>query len=638
MKEEIKNKVLELTDIVDIIGEVVDLRKRGTNYIGLCPFHQEKTPSFTVSPDKSIYKCFGCGKAGNALTFMMDYYGYSFQESLKILASKAGIRLDERKSQKNSEQTTKRDLILEILEKANQHYHNNLKTTSGKSVLTYFHNRGYKDETIKDFFLGYSINSWDNILKLLKNQGYEESLIFESGLLVKNEENGTYYDRFRGRAMFPIQDKFGKVIGFGARILTDEKDQPKYINTPQTLVYDKSKTLYGLFQAKNEIRSKKYAIMVEGYADVITLHQAGFKNTISSSGTALTSDQLAILKSYCKKIYFVYDADEAGIKATERGLELAIKKGFEIFIVILPNGEDPDSLIKKHGRTLFEKYIDDAIDFIEFIIELKQKQSNINSPSEKAELIRYLLDLITKIPDRLQHDIYISKISSSLNLTEKQLDAIYSEKNKLESKETTREVKSTIKKTEAKGEQTKVFDRENAVLKNFEEEILPEEKIILHFILKKPEILNELDKKYKILKNGLITKTAEKLFRILVQIISDGDNIAERLIDDDEIEQADKSFLLELLLKDDALINEQASSNWKDYIKGMKESESVKSLTDAYLNLEIIRIEKQLKNLKAKIKEIDFEAQKENIVIIDKLLKRKAQILKIFDSNSIGKK
>ncbi len=638
MKEEIKNKVLELTDIVDIIGEVVDLRKRGTNYIGLCPFHQEKTPSFTVSPEKSIYKCFGCGKAGNALTFMMDYYGYSFQESLKILASKVGIRLEEKKSQKNSEQTSKRDSILEILEKANEHYHNNLKTTSGKAVLSYFHNRGYKDETINEFYLGYSINSWDNILKLLKNQGYDENLIFESGLLVKNEENGTYYDRFRGRAMFPIQDKFGKVIGFGARILTDEKDQPKYINTPQTLVYDKSKTLYGLFQAKNEIRSKKYAIMVEGYADVISLHQAGFKNSISSSGTALTNDQLGILKSYCKKIYFVYDADEAGIKATERGLELAIKQGFEIFIVLLPKGEDPDSLIKKHGKTLFEKYLDEAVDFIEFIIELKQKQSNINSPTEKAELIRYLVDLVTKIPDRLQHDIYISKIASSLNLTEKQLEAIYTEKNKIEAKEKTKEAQTSAQKSETKGEQTKAFERENFSKKNLEEEILPEEKIILHFILKKPEILNELDKKYKILKHGLITNTAEKLFRILVQIISDGDNIPERLIDDQEIEQADKNFLLELLLKDDALINEQASSNWKDFIRGMKDTESIKPLTDAYLNLEIIRIEKELKNLKAKIKEIDFEEQKENIIIIDKLLKKKAQILKIFDSNSIGKK
>lgn len=638
MKEEIKNKVLELTDIVDVIGEVVDLRKRGINYIGLCPFHQEKTPSFTVSPEKSIYKCFGCGKAGNALTFMMDYYGYSFQESLKILASKAGIRLEEKKYQKNKEQTSKRDLILEILEKANEHYRNNLKTTSGKSVLSYFHNRGYKDDTINEFYLGYSINGWDNILKLLKNQGYEENLIFESGLLVKNEENGTYYDRFRGRAMFPIQDKFGKVIGFGARILTDEKDQPKYINTPQTLVYDKGKTLYGLFQAKNEIRTKKYAIMVEGYADVIALHQAGFKNSISSSGTALTNDQLSILKSYCKKIYFVYDADEAGIKATERGLELAIKQGFEIFIVLLPKGEDPDSLIKKHGKTLFAKYLDEAVDFIEFIIELKQKQSNINSPTEKAELIRYLVDLITKIPDRLQHDIYISKIASLLNLTEKQLEAIYSEKNKIEAKEKTREPQVSSLKPEPKGEQIKAFDKENAKLKNLEEEVLPEEKIILHFILNKPEILEELDKKYKILKNGLVTNSAEKLFRTLVQIIKAGENITERLIEDEEMDQTDKSFLFELLLKNDALINEQASSNWKDYIRGMKDTDSIKPLTDAYLNLEIIRIEKELKNLKARIKEIDFEEQKENIIIIDKLLKKKAQILKIFESNSFGKK
>lgn len=638
MKEEIKNKVLELTDIVEIIGEVVDLRKRGTNFIGLCPFHQEKTPSFTVSSEKSIYKCFGCGKAGNALTFMMDYYGYSFQESMKILASKAGIRLDERKSGKNDVKASKRDLILEILEKANKFYHNILNTTSGKSVLAYFHNRGYNDETINEFNLGYSLNSWDNLLKFLKNQGYDEILIAETGLLVKNEENGTYYDRFRGRAMFPIQDKFGKVIGFGARILTEDKDQPKYINTPQTLVYDKSRTLYGLFQAKNEIRSKKFAIMVEGYADVISLHQAGFKNSISSSGTALTNEQLSILKSYCKKIYFVYDADESGIKAMERGLELAIRQGFEIFIVILPKGEDPDSLIKKHGKALFSKYLDDAVDFIKFIIELKQKQSNLDSPSEKAELIRYLLDLITKIPDRLQHDIYISKIASLLNLTEKQLESIYSEKNKLELNEKKKEAHPTQTIAEKKGEQTKAFESVNSDKNFIPEEILPEEKIILHYILKMPEILNELDKKFKIQKRGLITNTGEKLFRTLVQIILSGEQISDKLIEDDKINQTEKNILLDLLLKEDALIDEQASSNWKNFIRGMNENKTIKPLTDAYLNLEIIRIEKELKNLRSKIKEIDFEQQKEHIIIIDKLIKKKAKILENFDSNSIGKK
>lgn len=638
MKEEVKNKILELTDIVEIIGEVVELRRRGINYIGLCPFHQEKTPSFTVSPEKSIYKCFGCGKAGNALTFMMDYYGYSFQESLKILASKAGVRFEDYKSKKSDGKISKRDVILEILEKANEYYHKLLRATSGKSVLAYFHNRGFNDETINEFSLGYSLDSWDDILKQLNKLGYEDSIVAESGLLVKNEENGTYYDRFRGRAMFPVQDKFGKVVGFGARILTETKSQPKYINTPQTLVYDKSKTLYGLFQAKNEIRAKKFAIMVEGYADVISLHQAGFKNAISSSGTSLTTEQLAILKSYCKKIYFVYDADEAGIKATERGLELAIKQGFEIFIVMLPKGEDPDSLIKKHGKTLFSKYLEEATNFIDFIIEMKKKQTNINSASEKTELIRYLLGLITKIPDRLQHDIYISKIASSLNLTEKQIELIYKEKGKVEFSEIDKEYVSSTTAKENKAEQTKAFDSQNALIKKFDKDILPEEKIILHYILRKPDILPEIQKKFKILDKGLITNTANHLFQIVTKIVNSGEKISDRLIEDENIEETDRSILLELFLKEDALVNENASSNWKEYIRGMKEIDSIKSLTDAYLSLEIIRIENQMQEIMSSLKELNFDEQTDKIKLMDNLIKKKSQITKILNSNTYGRK
>ncbi|MGA2297682.1 MAG: DNA primase, partial [FCB group bacterium] len=323
--DEIREEILRHTDIVDVVSESIELRKKGKNFIGLCPFHNDKKPSLNVSPELGIYKCFACGAGGDAISFMMNYHHLNFIEAIKELAKKAGVRLPEESNEPYvKEEVDKKELVLKAINAASQFYIKMMNSSEGKVARTFFKDRGFTDEIITGFFLGYAPDSWDSLMTELKKQNFTGQTLFEAGLTVQKEDK-SYYDRFRNRIMFPIQDALGKVIGFGARQLNPDDKMGKYINSPQSIVYDKSRTLYGLFQAKNEIRSKKYAIVVEGYADVLTLHQAGYTNSVASSGTALTVEQLKLLSRYTKKIYISYDADEAGIKAAERAAVLSIE-------------------------------------------------------------------------------------------------------------------------------------------------------------------------------------------------------------------------------------------------------------------------------------------------------------------------
>ena len=313
-----KEQILEQSDIVDIIGEVVNLKRRGSNYLGLCPFHNEKTPSFTVSDVKGIYKCFGCGESGNAVSFMMKYHNMTYIDAMKELALKAGVKIEDTQSPKVKEQIDKKDLVFHALEAASEFYNKYLFLKPAKQALAYFKSRQFSDDTIKKYKLGYAPDSFDETMKHLIKLGFSIETLSESGLIIENKDKTSYYDRFRGRAMFPILNVTGKVLGFGARQLEDNKNQPKYINSPQTLVYDKSFSLYGIFHAKNEIRNKQSVILVEGYANVITLHQAGIENVVASSGTSLTVQQLSQLSKFTKTIYFSYDSDSAGQNASEK--------------------------------------------------------------------------------------------------------------------------------------------------------------------------------------------------------------------------------------------------------------------------------------------------------------------------------
>ena len=309
-------------DIVDVISQHVRLKKRGKNYVGLCPFHQEKTPSFTVSAEKQVYHCFGCGKGGNVFTFVMEIEKVSFTEAVRSLAEKVGITI--RVTEADQQQESESEALYNVCRLAGLFFYNNLtKTEEGKVALEYFHGRGFSDETIRTFGLGYSLNSWDGLLSHAKAEGISREDLLKAGL-IRTREDGSDYDYFRSRAMFPIFSTSGRVLGFGARKLREDDPLGKYINSPETPIYNKSRVLFGLFHSKDAIRSEEHALMVEGYADLISLFQNGIQNVVASSGTALTEEQVQLISRYTKKLTLVYDADSAGSSATLRGMDIEI--------------------------------------------------------------------------------------------------------------------------------------------------------------------------------------------------------------------------------------------------------------------------------------------------------------------------
>ena len=354
--EEIKNRV----DIIDVVSDFVTLKRSGQNYKALSPFTNEKTASFYVVPSKGIFKDFSSGKGGDAITFVMEHEGMAYPEALRYLAKKYGIEIkdDERASPEELNQQSERDGLYIVMNFAKNVYRDLLlQSEDGKSIgLSYFRERGFNDRTIEKFELGYALNQWDHLTKEALAKGYSESMLEKSGLLIKKDDNKKY-DRFRGRVIFPVHNLSGKVIAFGARILTKEKDQPKYINSPETDIYHKSHVLYGMFQARNAIRKEDFCYLVEGYTDVISLHQADIENVVASSGTALTEDQIKLMRRFTENVTVLYDGDAAGIKAALRGIDLVLKGGLNVRIVLLPDGEDPDSFSKKMGSTALRSYL-----------------------------------------------------------------------------------------------------------------------------------------------------------------------------------------------------------------------------------------------------------------------------------------
>lgn len=416
--DEIRNRL----DIVDVVGDFVTLKRSGQNYRALSPFTNEKTPSFYVVPAKGIFKDFSSGKGGDAITFVMEHEGMSYVEALRYLAKKYGVEIREDPGKREEELATQsqRDSLYIIMGFARDHYRELLTThEEGISVgLSYFRERGFNDRTLQKFELGYSLNEWDNLLKTATAKGHSEDLLEKAGLLIRKEEGNKKYDRFRGRVIFPVHNLAGKVIAFGARMLTKEKDQPKYINSPETEIYHKSHVLYGLYQAKNAIRKEGFCYLVEGYTDVISMHQAGIENVVASSGTALTEDQIKMMRRFSENVTVLYDGDPAGVKAALRGIDLVLKGGLNVRIVLLPDGEDPDSYARKHGSTELGKFLrEQATDFISFKIGLFAKEA-AHDPIRKAEAIREIVTSIGVIPDPIKRSVYIQETSQLLNISE----------------------------------------------------------------------------------------------------------------------------------------------------------------------------------------------------------------------------
>lgn len=412
--DEIKSRI----DIVDVVSDFINLKRSGQNYKALSPFTNEKTASFYVVPTKGIFKDFSSGKGGDAITFVMEHEGMSYTEALRFLAKKYGVEIKEELIQeKDVAAQSERESLYIVMNYAKDYFKELLhKSDEGRSIgLSYFRERGFTDRNIEKFELGYALNEWNGFEKTALQAGYSEAILEKAGLIVKRE-NGNTYDRFRGRVIFPVHNLSGKIIAFGARMLGKEKDQPKYINSPETDIYHKSNVLYGLFQAKNEIRKHEFCYLVEGYTDVISLHQSGIENVVASSGTALTEEQIKLMRRFTENVTVLFDGDAAGIKAALRGIDLVLKGGLNVRIVLLPDGEDPDSFSKKRGSSELVKFLKEHTqDFISFKIDLYTADAS-KDPIKKAELIRDILTSVTAIPDPLKRTVYLQECSKKLEV------------------------------------------------------------------------------------------------------------------------------------------------------------------------------------------------------------------------------
>lgn len=413
--DEIRNRI----DIVDVVSDFVSLKRSGQNYKALSPFTNEKTPSFYVVPSKGIFKDFSSGKGGDGITFVMEHEGMSYVEALKYLARKYGVEIkeDDRTPEDLAAQS-ERDSLYIVMQFAKDYFKETLhKHDEGKSIgLSYFRERGFNDRILEKFELGYSLNEWQHLHDAAVKRGFSEAVLEKAGLIIKKEDK--VYDRFRGRVIFPVHNLSGKEVAFGARILTKEKDQPKYINSPETDIYHKSQVLYGLYQAKNEIRKYDFCYLVEGYTDVISLHLSGIENVVASSGTALTEEQIRLMRRFTENVTVLFDGDSAGIKAALRGIDLVLKGGLNVRVVLLPDGEDPDSYSKKLGSSKFQEYLKaHTKDFISFKIDLLSSGTS-NDPIKRAEAIREIVTSIALIPDPIKRSVYIKETGDLLKIQE----------------------------------------------------------------------------------------------------------------------------------------------------------------------------------------------------------------------------
>ena len=498
ISEEILEKIKSQNDIVDVISERVRLRKAGRNFTGLCPFHNEKTPSFSVSQEKQIYKCFGCGEAGNVISFVMKDKNLPFVEAVKYLANRANIPLEMHNGEK-SKSAKKKDLLYRVNVEAAKFFFSNLM--NNQNAKEYFLNRGIKEETIKKFGLGFANDSWNSLMFYLRKKGINDVLLEEAGLISVNKEKGRKYDRFRNRVMFPVFDYQGKVIGFGGRVLDDSK--PKYLNSPETLVFQKGTNLYGLNFALKHNMSERYFVIVEGYMDLISLHQYGITNVVASLGTALTINQARLLKRYADKVIISYDADMAGQMATLRGLEILRTAGFDVRVLNIPQGKDPDEYVRSNGKEAFLKLINSAEPLIDYRMRKAEEGIDFKNSQSLILYAKRIMEVISDL-DPMEKDVYIKKASENTGIKEQTLYDI---------------LKSKMKD-----------NRENDFRNNKEEDrsklyvepgFLKAERAILKIMLENKEYLQYIEE--RISENDFILLEHKEIFTVIM--LAKGENI-----------------------------------------------------------------------------------------------------------------
>ncbi|MFI2742714.1 DNA primase [Zhouia sp. PK063] len=510
------DKVFETARVEEVIGDFVQLKKSGSNFKGLSPFTEERTPSFMVSPVKQIWKDFSSGKGGNVIAFVMEHEHLTYPEAIKYLAKKYNIEIEEtEQTDEQKQQLNERESMFLVSDYAQKQFQDNLwNTEPGKAIgLTYFKERGFRDETITYFGLGYSLDDWDAFTKKALDDTYQLEFLEKTGLTIVKDERK--FDRFKGRVMFPIHSISGRVLGFGGRILSNEKKAAKYLNSPESEIYHKSKVLYGLYQAKQSVAKEDNCYLVEGYTDVIQFHQTGIKNVVASSGTALTPDQIRLIHRLTKNITVLFDGDAAGLRASIRGIDLILEQGMNVKVCTFPEGEDPDSFARKNDLEELSTYLqENAKDFIQFKAGILVKEA-ANDPVKKAETIRDIVNSIAKIPDRIQREVYIQECSRIMDISE---DVLFNTLAQIGKKELSDASKKYKKEQQEKAFQV-VKNEDNNTQKVDQFHILEKSVIaILLFFGNKEEEFNEIfleenDKGDMVEKEGKVQmKVYEKIF------------------------------------------------------------------------------------------------------------------------------
>ena len=619
------DRVFETARVEEVIGEFVQLKKAGSNFKGLSPFTDEKSPSFMVSPVKQIWKDFSTGKGGNAVSFLMEHEHYSYPEAIKFLAKKYNIEIEETvQSDQEKEQMNERESMFLVSNFAKEYFHDILlNSTQGKAIgLSYFKERGFSDDSIKKFDLGYCLDNWDSFTNEALKKGYDIKYLASTGVTIVRENK--QFDRFKGRVMFPIHSMSGRILGFGGRTLSSDKKTAKYVNSPESDIYHKSKILYGIYQAKKEIAKQDNCYLVEGYTDVISFYQSGIENVVASSGTALTSDQIRLVHRLTKNITVLFDGDAAGIRASLRGIDLILEQGMNVKVVTFPDGDDPDSFAKKHSEASLREYLEESSqDFINFKVSLLMKDAN-NDPVKKAGLIRDIMTSISKIPDSIQREVYVQECSRIMEISER---VLFSELAQLISKNT-----QDFKKNQQKEKQSfEVVKKQTEQLKEVDSLFILEREIIRILLLfgnqetdfvdfievedeegnihvEKEKYTNQVSKElYLNLQDDEIEFSNEIFQSIYYEMI-------HQLNQEDKIEMdafinhpnTNISSIVTSILMDD---EKYSLSDWERKNIFVTEPEEIlsKLVTDAILNLRRILIDKKIHELINPIQETTLE-------------------------------
>lgn len=631
------DKVFETARVEEVIGEFVQLKKSGSNFKGLSPFSEERSPSFMVSPVKQIWKDFSSGKGGNVVTFLMEQEHYSYPEAIRFLAKKYNIEIEEtEQSDEQKHQADERESMFIVSEFARDYFHETLlENMQGKAIgLSYFKERGFTDETIRKFQLGYSLNEWDAFSSEALNKGYNLKYLESTGLTIVKDDllssTGTkQFDRFKGRVMFPIHSMSGRVLGFGGRILINDKKAAKYLNSPESEIYHKGNVLYGIYYAKQSIAKEDNCFLVEGYTDVISFNQAGIENVVSSSGTALSENQIRLINRLTKNITILFDGDAAGMRASIRGIDLILEQGLNVKVVMFPDGDDPDSFSKKVTTQELKEYLkQNSKDFINFKVALLMEEAQ-HDPVKKAGLIRDIVVSISKIPDRIQREVYIQECSRIMDISE---NVLFNELAQIDKKEQRDAANRPFqeKPTEAIMQKTPQFEKVNE-LQKYEREII---KILLLYgnnevdfvdfvagdeladhdsqSIKKVKFSNVVSKEiYLNLHDDEVEFTHETFkniyYEIIYQLNQDETISVDMLVNHANSEVAN---LVTTILMDD---ERHVLSNWerKDIFIRSKKSDLPKMVLDAIYNIRRILIEQKINSL---ITEVGIEEERDKIM------------------------